>query len=106
MQGLNEVNLNGILSAPYPKQPFPKIPSSTPNMSISPEFSELDWHCINTVRLLSADMVQAANSGHPGAPMGLAPLANVLFTRFLRFDPSDPKWVPKYKRNIIGLCFL
>ncbi len=62
-------------------------------MSISPEFSEIDWLCVNTVRLLSADMVQAANSGHPGAPMGLAPLAHVLFTRFLRFDPSDPNWV-------------
>lgn len=57
------------------------------------EFTDLDWKCINTVRVLAADMVQAANSGHPGAPMGLAPLAHVLFTRFLKFDPKHPKWV-------------
>ena len=56
-------------------------------------FSEIDWKAINTIRVLAADMVQAANSGHPGAPMGCAPLAHVLFTRHLRCDPSDPKWV-------------
>jgi transketolase len=57
------------------------------------EFTDLDWKCINTVRVLAADMVQAANSGHPGAPMGLAPVAHVLFTRFFKFDPKNPKWV-------------
>jgi transketolase len=57
------------------------------------QFTQLDTKCVNTIRLLAADMVQKANSGHPGAPMGLAPLAHVLFTRFMRFDPSDPKWI-------------
>lgn len=56
------------------------------------QFSQLDTECINTIRLLAADMVQKANSGHPGAPMGLAPLAHVLFTRFLQCSPSNPKW--------------
>ncbi len=48
--------------------------------------------CANTVRFLAADAVQAANSGHPGAPMGMADLAVVLWTRFLRYDPQAPDW--------------
>src|SRR5438105_2600813 len=47
---------------------------------------------INTIRTLSMDAVQKANSGHPGAPMGLAPLAYVLFTRVMRHNPSNPDW--------------
>ncbi|MEX2614837.1 MAG: transketolase [Alphaproteobacteria bacterium] len=46
----------------------------------------------NAIRVLSMDAVQAANSGHPGMPMGMADIATVLFTRFLNFDPSDPQW--------------
>ena len=52
----------------------------------------LDGLCINTIRALAMDAVQAADSGHPGTPMGLAPVAHVLWTRFLRFDPSAPDW--------------
>jgi transketolase len=48
--------------------------------------------CINTIRTLSMDAVQHANSGHPGAPMGLAPAAYVLWTRFLRYNPRNPSW--------------
>ena len=48
--------------------------------------------CINTIRFLAVDAVQKANSGHPGMPMGAAPMAYVLFTRHLRFDPQDPDW--------------
>ena len=47
---------------------------------------------INTIRFLAVDMVEAAKSGHPGAPLGMAPMAHVLWTRFLRFDPADPQW--------------
>lgn len=47
----------------------------------------------NTVRILSAEAVQKANSGHPGMPMGMADLAAVLWLKFLRFNPADPKWV-------------
>jgi transketolase len=47
---------------------------------------------INTIRFLAVDMVEKANSGHPGAPMGLAPLAYLLWTRHLRFDSQDPAW--------------
>ncbi len=52
----------------------------------------LDQLCINTLRTLAMDAVQRANSGHPGAPMGLAPLAYVLWTRHLRHNPADPDW--------------
>jgi transketolase len=54
--------------------------------------SALDQLSINTVRTLSMDAVQTANSGHPGTPMALAPLAYALFTRHMRHDPSDPHW--------------
>ena len=53
---------------------------------------QTDQLCINTIRTLSMDAVQAANSGHPGTPMALAPVAYCLWNRFLRFDPDDPIW--------------
>ncbi|HXW50504.1 MAG TPA: transketolase [Candidatus Acidoferrales bacterium] len=52
----------------------------------------LDQLCINTIRTLAMDAVQKANSGHPGTPMALAPLAYVLFTRHLRYNPRNPAW--------------
>ena len=54
---------------------------------------QLDMLCINTIRTLAIDAVQQANSGHPGAPMGLAPVAYCLWQEFLRYDPEDPKWL-------------
>jgi transketolase len=54
--------------------------------------TEMDWLCINTMRTLSMDAVQQANSGHPGTPMAMAPVAYCLWQRFLRFDPNDPIW--------------
>ena len=53
---------------------------------------DLDQLCINTIRTLSLDAVQKANSGHPGLPLGMAPTAYVLWTRFLRHNPKNPKW--------------
>lgn len=52
----------------------------------------LDQLCINTIRTLAMDAVQKADSGHPGTPMALAPLAYVLWTKFLRYNPANPKW--------------
>ena len=52
----------------------------------------LETLSINTIRMLSVDAVQKANSGHPGAPMGLAPAAYVLWTRFLKHNPQNPSW--------------
>lgn len=54
---------------------------------------QLDQTCINTIRFLAVDAVQKANSGHPGAPMGLAPLAYTIFTKHLRFNPKNPNWI-------------
>lgn len=62
-------------------------------MTSEREKSALDQLCINTIRTLSMDAVQAANSGHPGTPMALAPLAYCIWQRFLRFDPADPIWL-------------
>jgi transketolase len=54
---------------------------------------QLDTLSINTIRTLAIDGVQQANSGHPGAPMGLAPVTYCLWQEFLRYDPEDPKWM-------------
>jgi transketolase len=54
--------------------------------------SELDTLCINAIRFLAVDAVQKANSGHPGLPLGAAPMAYVLWMHFLRHNPSDPRW--------------
>jgi transketolase len=66
-----------------------------------PSKSDLDTTCINTIRTLSMDAVQAANSGHPGTPMALAPVAYCLWQQFLRFDPQDPIW-PNRDRFVLS----
>jgi transketolase len=53
---------------------------------------QLDELCINSLRMLSADAVQQANSGHPGLPLGAAAMEYVLWTRFMRFNPANPRW--------------
>jgi len=53
---------------------------------------ELDLLSINTIRFLAIDAVQKAESGHPGMPMGAAPMAYILWTRFMKYNPSDPDW--------------
>jgi transketolase len=62
---------------------------------------DLDTLCINTIRTLSMDAVQAAKSGHPGAPMALAPLIYTIWSRVLRFDPQDPIW-PNRDRFVLS----
>ena len=61
----------------------------------------IDQLCINTIRTLSIDAVQKANSGHPGAPMGLAPVVYSLWQSFLRYDPADPLW-PNRDRFVLS----
>ncbi len=61
----------------------------------------LDQLCVNSIRFLSVDAVQKANSGHPGAPMGMAPIAYVLWDRFLKHNPADPKW-PNRDRFVLS----
>src|SRR5580658_10982120 len=62
---------------------------------------QLETLCINTIRTLAIDAVQQANSGHPGAPMGLAPVAYTLWQDFLRYDPADPTW-PNRDRFVLS----
>src|SRR5215217_4526361 len=64
-------------------------PVQKENSNITPELDQL---CINTIRALALDAVQKAESGHPGLPLGAAPMAYVLWTRFLRHNPGNPKW--------------
>src|SRR5713101_2099622 len=63
--------------------------------------TQLDQLCINTIRTLSMDAVQKANSGHPGTPMALAPVAYCLWQQFLRYDPEDPIW-PNRDRFVLS----
>ena len=63
--------------------------------------TELDQLCINTIRTLSIDAVQAANSGHPGTPMALAPLVYTIWNRVMQFDPNDPIW-PNRDRFVLS----
>ncbi|CAG8492094.1 7000_t:CDS:10, partial [Racocetra persica] len=63
--------------------------------------NSLDILTINTIRTLAADVVRKANSGHPGAPMGCAPLAHILFSRFITANPANPKW-PNRDRFVLS----
>jgi transketolase len=62
------------------------------NSAANSLISNLDQICVNSIRCLSIDAVQKANSGHPGLPLGAAPMAYVLWTRFLKHNPANPKW--------------
>ncbi len=62
---------------------------------------DADTVAINTIRALCMDAIQKANSGHPGTPMGVAPVAYTLWQRFLRFDPGDPIW-PNRDRFVLS----
>ena len=64
--------------------------------------AKLDNLCINTIRTLSMDAVQAANCGHPGTPMAMAPVAYLLWNEILRFDPEDPIW-PNRDRFVLSM---
>ena len=72
-----------------------------PSTSAAAEDEAREELCINTIRTLSMDAVQAANSGHPGTPMALAPVIYTLWQRFLRFDPDDPIW-PNRDRFVLS----
>ena len=61
-------------------------------MSDTSTYGPFDTQCANLIRTLTLDAVETANSGHPGMPMGMADVAYVLYSKFMRFDPKDPKW--------------
>jgi len=74
--------------------------TSTFAKALSP--AQVDQLCINTIRTLAMDAVQAANSGHPGTPMAMAPVAYQLWNKILRFDPEDPIW-PNRDRFVLSM---
>jgi transketolase len=69
--------------------------------SVHSAATPMEMTCINTIRTLSIDAVQAANSGHPGTPMAMAPLAYCLWQEFLRYDPGNPQW-PNRDRFVLS----
>ena len=71
------------------------------DLTVAGESSPIEKLAVNTIRTLCMDAVQAANSGHPGSPMDMAPTAYVLWQRFLRFDPDDPIW-PNRDRFVLS----
>ena len=75
-----------------------RLTETHPGVNVSEQ--NLDQLCINTIRTLSIDAVQQANSGHPGAPMGLAPVAYCLWQYFLNYDPAS-----RIGRIATVLCF-
>ena len=76
-------------------------PLSDASGDAAAESAALDRLAIDTIRTLSMDAVQKANSGHPGTPMALAPVAYTLWTRFLRYDPAEPDW-PNRDRFVLS----
>jgi transketolase len=75
---------------------------SAPPQEHSLTGSELDTLCVNTIRTLAMDAVQKANSGHPGTPMSMAPVAYTVWQRFLTYDPADPHW-PNRDRFVLSV---
>jgi transketolase len=74
---------------------------SVPNTAEPVTTTEIDQLSINTIRTLSIDAVQQANSGHSGTPMALAPLVYTIWNRVMRFDPQDPIW-PNRDRFVLS----
>ena len=67
-----------------------------------PGLSKLDELCVNTIRFLTLDAVEKAKSGHPGMPMGMAPAVYVLWTRHMKYNPADPKWLNRDRFILSG----
>jgi transketolase len=70
-------------------------------MPLTSDTTAMDALCVNTMRTLAIDAIQQANSGHPGTPMGMAPVVYALWQRILRFDPDDPIW-PNRDRFVLS----
>ena len=83
--------LSEPLSAKRMKMASNGTKTKAPNENTADNGS-VEWRCVNYVRVLSAEMVQQANSGHPGAAMGCAPIAHLLWSRAMAYNPADPTW--------------
>ena len=103
MTDLNNAAPDSAMAAAGPPSPREGSVSHPTIAARQPSLGErsIDQLCINTIRTLSMDAVQQANSGHPGTPMALAPVIFTLWQRFLRFDPADPVW-PNRDRFVLS----
>src|SRR5512133_2558049 len=72
--------------------PAPRLVTGLQAGTATADRDQLELRCINTIRVLAMDGVQKANSGHPGTPMALAPVAYLLYTRAMKHSPADPAW--------------
>src|SRR5450830_577638 len=102
----NAPTANIKAATPLPRRPMasarpPRYQGEVHERASEPREQSMDDLCVNTIRTLSMDAVQQANSGHPGTPMALAPLIYTLWQRFLRFDPGDPIW-PNRDRFVLS----
>src|SRR3954451_21284497 len=70
-------------------------PGKRSSMSVATDQSSIEKLSVDTIRTLSMDAVEKANSGHPGTPMALAPVAYALYTRVMKHDPADPQWIDR-----------
>lgn len=70
-----------------------KTPTAEEQAKLDAAMPAADRHVINTIRVLAADMVQKPNSGHPGMPMGMAPIAYQMWSKVMKFAPNKPQWV-------------
>jgi transketolase len=96
-------NVNAAAGSAEREGALAPLPSSgaVRNYSYFPRERLIDQLCIDTIRTLSIDAVQQANSGHPGTPMAMAPVAYTIWQDFLRFDPNDPIW-PNRDRFVLS----
>src|SRR5471030_2305451 len=98
LQSMLRVALSGAVASPSFRAPPlaspPNIPPTSRSHLMNAPLSAaaLEQQCVNAVRFLAVDAVQKANSGHPGLPLGAAPMAYTLWTRLMKFDPAQPHW--------------
>src|SRR5476649_922584 len=98
LQSMLRVALSGAVASPSFRAPPlaspPNIPPTSRShlMNAPLPAAALEQQCVNAVRFLAVDAVQKANSGHPGLPLGAAPMAYTLWTRLMKFDPAQPHW--------------
>ena len=88
-------------AAPAPRLAPARAVATEKKTFVAETIPGADGDAINAIRFLAIDGVNAANSGHPGLPMGCAPMAYVLFKQFLTCDPADPKW-PNRDRFVLS----
>ncbi len=80
------------------------ITSRNTSVMLAPksQFTDQDQQAVNALRFMSIDMIERAHSGHPGSPMGMAPLAYTLWEKFMHFSPRDPQWLNRDRFVLSG----